>query len=225
MRAYLIGGLALAALAAVGTAHAGAPDTPEPVTSIEHFGIQVKPAPQEVLLAAHPAGLSLAQAAALRDFGWRWMNGDRSGITVNAPEHGPDSAGVYRTASAARDYLVDQGVPAMAIQIVGYDAGGDAHAPIRVSFMHYRAEGPECGLAWSNLSDTRSNVAYPEFGCAITANIAAQVADASDFLRPRPVDPTDPLRKENALNTYRSAQVTGTPLDPQADATFSSVGQ
>jgi pilus assembly protein CpaD len=226
MRASLIAGVAVAALGlGAAAARAGSPETPEPLTSIERYGIQVKPAPQEVLLAAHGSGLSLAQVAALRDFSWRWMNADRAPITVNAPEHGPDAAGVYRTASAARDYLVEQGVPPMAIQIVGYDAGGDAHAPIRVSFLHYQAQGPECGTSWSNLSDTRSNVAYPEFGCSITANIAAQVADASDFLRPRPADPTDPLRRENAINTYRAAAVTGTPMDPQADAAFSTVGQ
>jgi pilus assembly protein CpaD len=226
MRAPLIAGLALVALAAgAGAAQAGSPDAPAPLTSIERYGIQVKPAPQEVLLASHAAGLSLAQVDALRDFSYRWVNGDRGAITVGAPEHGPDSAGVYRTASAARDYLVEQGVPPMAIQIVGYDAGGDAHAPIRVSFTHYQAQGPECGQSWSNLADTRSNTSYPEFGCSITANIAAQVADASDFLRPRPADPADPLRRENALNTYRAAQVTGTPMDPQEDAAFSSVGQ
>jgi len=226
MRAPLIASLAVMALCAgAGVAKADKVVERTPVTSTEHYGIQVKLAPQELLIAAHASGLSLPQTAALRDFGWRWMNADRAPITVSAPEHGPDSAGVYRTASAARDYLIEQGVPAPAIQIVGYDAGGDEHAPIRVSFTHYEAVGPQCGLSWSNLSDTHSNTSYPEFGCSMTANVAAQVADAADFLGPRASDPTDALRRENVIVAFRQAQVTSTPMDSQANATLSSVGQ
>jgi pilus assembly protein CpaD len=226
MRAPLIASLAFAALCAgAGVAKADKPDVRTPSTPSEQYAIEVKPAPLELMIAAHASGLSMAQTIALRDFTWRWINEDRAPITVSAPEHGPDSAGVYRTASEARDYLIDQGVPAQAIQIVGYDAGGDAHAPIRVSFVHVVAQGPQCGLSWSNLSDTRSNTAYPEFGCTITANIAAQVADAADFLHPRASDPPDAGRRQGAISTYRAAAMTGTPLDPQANAALSTVGQ
>jgi pilus assembly protein CpaD len=222
MRAPLFASLALAALCAgVGAARAD----PAPLTSIENHAIEVKTAPLELMLAAHASGLSMAQTEALRDFSWRWMNGGRSPITVNAPEHGPDSAAVYRTASAARDYLIDQGVPAPAIQIVGYDASGDERAPVKIGFSHYVAEGPQCGLSWSNLSDTRSNTAYPEFGCAVTANFAAQVADSADFLHPRTTDPIDSSRREAEMGLYRSGQTTGTPLDNQANAALSTVGQ
>ena len=226
MRAKLIASLAVVALCAgAGVARADkATERPAAIES-ERYGIAVKPAPLELLIAAHASGLSLPQTAALRDFTWRWINGDRTPITVSAPEHGPDSAGVYRTASAARDFLIDQGVPAPSIEIVGYDAAGDEHAPIRVSFTHIVAEGPQCGLSWSNLSDTRSNSSYPEFGCAVTANIANQVADAADFLHPRASDPSDAVRRESVINTYRLPGVTGTPLDSQANASLSSVGQ
>ena len=226
MRATLIASVAFIALCAgAGVATAQTLQNPVPVTSTEQYGIRVKPAPLELLIAAHAAGLSVQQTVALGDFTSRWVNEDRAPITVSAPEHGPDAAGVYRTASAARDYLIAQGVPALDVQIVGYDAGGDPHAPIRVTFMHYQAEGPECGHAWSNLSDTHSNTAYPEFGCSLTANMAEQVADAADFLHPRASDPPDAMRRENAIITYRTAAVTGTPQDPQANATLSTVGQ
>ena len=231
MRPTLIASAALIALcAAVGVAQAQTPDSPmpanpTPVTSTEQYGIRVKPAPLELMIAAHAAGLSLPQTTALRDFTGRWMNEDRAPITVSAPEHGPDAAGVYRTASAARDYLISQGVPALAVEIVGYDAAGDPHAPIRVSFMHYEAEGPLCGQSWSNLSDTHSNAAYPEFGCALTANMAEQVADAADFLHPRASDPPDAMRRENVIIAYRLPSITATPQDPQANATLSTVGQ
>jgi pilus assembly protein CpaD len=226
MRAPLIASFAFVALCA-GAGAAKADKAVDGGASIpsEQYAIQVKSAPLELMIAAHASGLSLPQTIALRDFTWRWINEDRAPIIVSAPEHGPDSAGVYRTASEARDFLIEQGVPAPAIEIVGYDAAGDVHAPIRVSFEHLVAEGPQCGQSWSNLSDTRSNSTYPEFGCSITADIAAQVADAADFLHPRASDPPDPTRRETAINTYRGAGVTGTPLDAQANAALSSVGQ
>jgi pilus assembly protein CpaD len=231
MRPTLIASATLIALCVgVGAAAAQTPEgpttaNPTPVTSTEQYGIRVKPAPLELMIAAHAGGLTLPQAIALRDFTGRWMNADRAPITVSAPEHGPDAAGVYRTASAARDYLISQGVPTVAVQIVGYDAGGDPHAPIRISFMHYEAEGPQCGQSWSNLSDTHSNAAYPEFGCALTANMAEQVADAADFLHPRATDPPDAMRRENVIIAYRLPEITATPQDPQANATLSTVGQ
>jgi pilus assembly protein CpaD len=225
MRASLIAGLAVLALGVGAAAHAEKADGPAPLLSLERYGIQVKQTPEEVMIAAHASGLSVNQSEVLRDFGWRWINEDRAAVTVSAPEHGPDQAGVYRTATGARDFLIGQGVPAASIQIIGYDAGGDPRAPIKVSFVHYQAEGPVCGESWSNLSDTHRNQAYPEFGCAVTANIAAQVADAADFLHPRASGPPDALRRENVLNSYRAALVTGTPMDPQANAALSTVGQ
>jgi pilus biogenesis lipoprotein CpaD len=226
MRAPLIASLAFVALCAGASAAAADPASGHAAPiSTEQFGIQVKPSPLELMIAAHASGLSLPQTDALRDFTWRWINEDRAPITVSAPEHGPDAAGVYRTASEARDFLIEQGVPSAAIQIVGYDAAGDAHAPIRVSFEHLIAEGPQCGQSWSNLSDTHQNQTYPEFGCSITANIATQVADAADFLHPRTSEPPDAVRRENAINTYRTPGITGTPQDAQANASLSSVGQ
>jgi len=226
MRAPLIASLAFVALcAAAGVATADPADGHPAGLSSEQFGIQVKPSPLELMIAAHASGLSLPQTEALRDFTSHWINEDRAPITVSAPEHGPDAAGVYRTASEARDFLIAQGVPAAAIQIVGYDASGDAHAPIRISFAHLVAEGPQCGQSWSNLSDTHKNVAYPEFGCSITANVATQVADAADFLHPRTSEPTDAVRRENAIVAYRGPGITGTPQDVHANASLSSVGQ
>jgi pilus assembly protein CpaD len=111
------------------------------------------------------------------------------------------------------------------VRIEGYDANGDGKAPLRVSFLSYHAVGPQCGASWSDISKEASNEPYPEFGCAVTANLAAQVADPADLLHPRASDPPDALRRADVLNKYRQAQVTSTPKDPQADGTFSTVGQ
>src|SRR5581483_17094 len=96
-----------------------------PITPSERYSIQVDPSPMELKLGVHDAGISPNQADALRDFVGRWTQTDRAPITIKTPEHGPAQAAVYRTASEARAFLIDQGVDPAAVRIVGYDASGD----------------------------------------------------------------------------------------------------
>ena len=226
MRApFWAAGLALLALGACATDDAK-PTTPLPLTPSERFSIEVTPSPDELQLAAHTTGLSPAQTAALNDFIARWAAGARGAITVKAPEHGPDPAGAYRTATDTRDFLIAQGVAAADIRIVGYDAGGDAKAPVRVGYIRYEARGPQCGQSWDNLADVRSNREYAEFGCAMTANIAAQLANPEDLLHPRAMTPPDATRRENVLAEYRTGDTTSTNKDTQANGAVSTtVGQ
>jgi pilus assembly protein CpaD len=224
MRLPLIASLACLALGACASPEAPPLAQAHPITPTERYAIQVKPTPVELMLAAHSGGLSIAQAAALRDFAGRYDDADRGAITIKAPEHGPDQSEVYRTATATRDFLISQGASPGDVRIEGYDANGDGKAPVRVSFMAYQAEGPVCGTSWSDISKESNNEPYSEFGCAVTANVAAQVADAADLLHHRASDPPDALRRADVIGKYRGAAITSTPKDPQADGTFSTVG-
>ena len=219
-----------ASLACLAVAACASPETPplaqaHPITPTERYAIQVKPAPVELMLAAHSTGLSDAQADALHDFMGRYDDADRGEITIKAPEHGPDQSGVYRTATATRDFLIAHGAMPGAVRIEGYDAAGDGKAPVRVSFVTYQAQGPLCGASWSDVSKEANNEPYPEFGCALTANVAAQVANPADLLHPRASDPPDALRRSQVLDKYRQGQLTSSPKEPQADGTLSTVGQ
>ena len=55
-------------------------------------------------------------------------------------------------------------------------------------FMRYVAKGPDCGRSWSNLAAVDDNREYAEFGCALTANIAAQLGNPADLVNPRAAD-------------------------------------
>jgi pilus assembly protein CpaD len=223
MRAPLwIASLAVLSLSACATDDSH-PADPAPLTPTERYSIEVKPAPDEVQLAAHASGLSDAQVAALTDLVARWSGGTRGQLTIKAPEHGPDPSGVYRTATDARDFLIAQGIQASDVHIVGYDAQGDAHAPVRVGFMHYVAQGPQCGQSWSNLADVRSNREYDEFGCAVTANVAAELASPEDLLHPRAMTGPDAGRRETVITKYRTGDNTSTTRDSQANGAVSTV--
>lgn len=195
------------------------------LTATEHYAIDVRQAPQELKLAAHATGLSANQADALRAFVADWRQSEGGEMVLKTPEHGPDPAGAYRTANDARDFLVDQGVSGSMVRIEGYEANGDGHAPVLVGFMKYVAKGPECGRSWSNLASVDDNQEYPEFGCAVTANFAAQVGNPADLVNPRASDPQDASRRVVVLEGYRKGTTTSTPKDPQADGTLATVGQ
>jgi len=223
MRAALFS-LAAVALCGCASTQMNNEATPGAVTPIEQYAIDVKTAPLELKLAPHADGVSPAQADALRDFAGRWANSDRGMVTLRTPEHGPDPAAAYRTATAAREVLAANGVPVARVRIEGYEADGDAHAPVVASFVRYVASTARCG-AWTDMADDRVNNAYPSFGCALTANVAAQVANPADLVEPRPSTAPDAGRRQVELEKYRQGQVTSTPKDPQADGTLANVGQ
>ena len=228
MRASLwLASLSLLALCACAAdPHARKADAdPPPITPSERYAIQVQPSPIELKLAVHDGGLSPNQADALRDFSGRWMQTDRAPITIRAPEHGPAQPAVYRTATAARDFLIGQGVDPGNVRIVGYEATDDSAAPVIVGFMRYQALAPQCGRSWDNLAHVYDNQEYAEFGCAVTANMAAQIADPADLLHPRDVGPPDATRRQTVLDKYRQGTTTATAKDSQANGAVSATAQ
>lgn len=219
--------IAAISLLALGACESDRPDAGNlaAVTPTERYAINVRTAPEEMKLAAHASGLSANQADALRAFAADWRGSNGGDIAIKSPEHGPDPAGAYRTANDTRDFLISQGVSASRVRIEGYQADGDASAPITLSFTRYVAEGPRCGRAWSDLSRAGQNREYPEFGCSITANTAAQIAYPADLATLRASDRSDAGRREVVIGKYRQGAPTSTPKDSQADATVASVGQ
>ncbi|MFI4974858.1 MAG: CpaD family pilus assembly protein [Caulobacterales bacterium] len=215
--------VALLALGACASPAAKDQASTEPLTPTERFAIDVKPQTDQLRLATHASGLSDNQAAALGYLARQWFDSQGGAIVLSTPDHGGDPA--YRTAIGARESLVNQGVPAEKVRIVGYDAQGDDHAPVLVSFTRYVAKGPDCGHNWENLSATKDNRAYGNFGCAVTANLAAEIASPQDLAQPRASDPPDAGRREVVLGHYRKGDTTSTAKDTQSNGAISSAVQ
>src|SRR4051812_2420868 len=189
-------GLVLTSLAACASP-AGPETAIGPRTETERWNdrVQIESHPDEVLLALHAEGLSAAQNQALDGLLGRWLAAEAREIVVSAPV-GSEVAG--RMAMTARQRLVAMGAPAASVRVVGYDAAGAPAAPLKVGFLRFVAQVPQCG-AWDNITATRNNTAYENFGCAVTANIAAQVANPQDLLSPRAESPIDSGRRATVL--------------------------
>lgn len=213
--------LALSACASGPTAVAG-PVTPT-VLDAWAARVQIVAEPEEIRLAPHPTGMSGTQARALADFHARWTLAEGGVITVAAPL-GTEGPGAYRVSADARDFLVSQGATPDQVQLVGYDSAGAPGAPIVVGFKRYVAIAPRCG-EWSAVTRTASNEPMSNLGCAVSANIAAQVANPGDLLGARPMDPADTGRRMIVLGKYRTGETTSTAKDEQASGAVSTAVQ
>jgi pilus assembly protein CpaD len=195
----------------------------EALTPTEQFPIEVRQDPDEVRLAIHERGLSEGQQAALMALVDRWRETGGGPVTVRAPR-GPGDAQASAYANQAAQTLVDLGVPGAQIQMAGYqpkDPKGPP--PLIVGFSSYQAVGPQCGH-WDNLTSTGSNKPYANFGCANSANIAAQIANPRDLIAPRAMDPADATRRSVVLDHYRKGEITSTAKDDQATASTKPPG-
>lgn len=210
-------GLLIAALAGLaGCASAPSDQGPSKTAATETQQwvdkIKVSSAPDEIVLAPHATGLSANQSAALEDLHRRWLEAEGRELLVTAP----NASGLMAT--QIRDRLVSLGAR---VRIVGFNPTGPEDDVIRVGFLRYEAEPLKCGQRWENLTATRNNTAYDNFGCAMAANMAAQVANPEDLIRPRDTDPADPGRRDVILGKYRKGEVTSSAKEDSSSGTIS----
>jgi len=176
-----------------------------PLTPLSQYVLQVEPGVDRIALAVHDQGLSANQHEALRALVARFSAEQATVLRIEAPT-GNDPA-TSAQAYAMRDVIQSMGVPGQMIQVVGYDAP-DPRAPVLAGFEVLRAHIPDCSAEPRNLSSRFSNLPTGGFGCAVTANMAAQIADPRDIRGPRALQPADSGRAAVVFARYRQGQLT-----------------
>ena len=187
------------------------------LTPTEQYAIEVRQQPDEIRLAPHPTGLSAAQEAALAELSSRWRAAGSGTITIQAPSNADAGA----TVEASRAALITLGANPEEVRVVSYQAPQDAPASVIVGYAAFKAVGPQCGQIWDDMSNDRANRTYANYGCAVTANVAAQIGSPRDLLQPRTMTPADAARRSVVLDKYRKGEIVSSPKDPQSDATLS----
>jgi len=179
---------------------------PIPLTPVSRFSMQVEPGVDRIALAVHEQGLSANQQNALLDIVDRFASQQAGVIRVEAPS-GQDVV-ANDLAWRVKDVLQQIGVPSHQVEVVAYDAP-DPRAPVLVGFETIRPRIPQCGRQWGNLARTGSNQSSANFGCAVNANLAAQIADPRDIVTPRTMSPADAGRRGVVFDNYRKGDQTG----------------
>lgn len=184
---------------------------PPPVNPLAQYSLQVEPGLDRIALAVHDSGLSTTQRAALGDLAGRYLNAGADWLRIEAPA-GDDPAATAQ-AYAVRDALQTLGVPGERIMLIGYSAP-DPRAPVLAGFEVLRPVIPNCASQPRAMEGSSSNRSAPGFGCALTANMAAQIANPRDIQIPRTMTPAETGRSAVVFAKYRSGEITSAEQEP-----------
>ena len=208
----------MAALALGGCASLTAGDPNAPLTPLSQYVLQVEPGLDRIALAVHDSGLSPNQGGALRDLAARHRVAGAGVIVVQAPDGGDPAAGA--AAWAIRASLAAAGVPEHMIQVAAY-AAPDPRAPILVGFETLRPRIPNCALEQGPREGRVSNQSSRGLGCAVTANMAAQIANPRDIIQPRDMPPAETGRAATVFANYRQGNRTSGAQEELVDGRIS----
>lgn len=219
---YAGAGSALAALLLLGACTTPAsglkPGETPPVNPGERYKMQAEQTPDEIRLGQHPDGLSDHQRAALVDYARGYIEAGGDEVVIRTPQGGGEAAA--RMAQGAKAVLEQAGLSEQEIKLDVY-AADTPGAAVRIVYQRWRAKPIVCGQSWNDLTKTRDNQAQSNFGCAVTANMAAQIADPRDINGPRTMSPADADRRSVVIDHYRKGEVTAAQADDKARATIS----
>ena len=177
-----------------------------------------------VRVARGARGLSPAQRATVIEFMAHAKSADagNSKLVINVPSGSANEIASMNAVADMRSILADAGFSESAVSIQPYFAEGDPQPPVRISYVRYVAEGPDCGRWPSNLAETSRNLNYENFGCAQQKNLAAMVANPADLLGPRTMTPANADRRDTTYSKYIKGDPSGADRGPDDRATPSS---
>lgn len=173
--------------------------------------VSQKPAHMKVRVARGSTGLTPAQRADVLDFAGRWRATDagNSRLVIAAPSGSANEVAAMHAVQDIRGLLDENGFQESSISVEAFHDDADPQPAIRVSYLRYVAEAPECGNWPTNLADQKDNVPYANFGCATQRNFAAQIANPADLLGPRSETARPGERRGTHWDKYVKGEPTG----------------
>jgi pilus assembly protein CpaD len=155
------------------------------------------------------SGLDLRQKEDIRSFARDYMTNGQGPLIAYLPADS-QTAGTNSGLKGIRQTLAGGGASGR-LQIAHYHAGPGQAAPIKLAFARLKAETPSpCGYEHDEIVPSRfsANAANPQannFGCTFQRNLAAQVADPRDLVRPRQEGPIDVDKRLAGIERNREA--------------------
>lgn len=179
-------------------------DRYRPNTVAERYPITVKKMPVKTGIVAPGGALKPDQVNAVIMFANRARTESLSGISVKYPSGG---AKARASAEEVVTVLANQGIPEGMIRVTSYP--GSISQPIQMSYSRKVAVTKECGDWSRNLASESANRLPPNFGCSFQHNVAAMVANPSDFEQPRAMSPVMASNRSAVMNVYVANETAG----------------
>jgi pilus assembly protein CpaD len=160
-------------------------------------------------------GLSPGQRADLVAFARSSRAADvgNSRLVIAAPSGSANETTAITAVREIGGLLQAEGIVDTDIAVEPYMAEGAASPPIKVSFLRYVAEGPECGVWPTNLAHEPKNLPMANFGCANQKNLAAMISNPADLVSPRTMTPRPAERRLVTWEKYVKGEVTSARKD------------
>jgi pilus assembly protein CpaD len=173
--------------------------------------VSQQPAVLNLRISPNADGLTPAQRSRVLEFAnhSRASDSGNSRIVISAPGGSANEGAAMQAADDARQLMLESGYSPTTIAVEAYRASG-RDAPLRLSYMRYVAEAPNCGQDWSqNLARNYQNTPWPNMGCAEQRNLAVMVANPADLLGPRTMTSRDSNRRDDMYSKYVKGQPLG----------------
>lgn len=212
----LIAALSLSACATTGTGKVAKLE--QPVLPTEQFPLQAQSMTKSISLRINPNGLSTNQRTALDQVAAKanWINGEPVNVEII-------TSGDPRAVSAGRmisGYLSERAVSDDNLtQVSVQEQPADI---VTINTVYYRARTYACNETWENLTATRNNEPYKNFGCAVNSNMAAMIADPRDLDAPAAATSTDATRKADIIGKFQKGEKTSSATDDSAKGSISN---
>ena len=193
----------------------------------ERHPIAVKQSEVTLDLAVYrgASGLNPSQRDQLYAFLRDYKSQGAERLLIRAPSGGANETATLRAYDEVRKAVRGAGIDPAAVALEPYFANSDPAAPLRISYLEFVAEPPDCPDWSEDIGRDPQNMPWPNKGCATQRNLAASVADARDLLGPRDETARPGERRDVVWGKYIAGQPTISIRAPSEHANASEVSQ
>jgi len=171
------------------------------------------------------SGLNHSQRDQLYTFLWDYKSQGAERLLIRAPSGGANETAALRAYDEVRRAMRRAGIDPATVVLEPYFANSDPAAPLRISYVQFFAEPPDCPDWSEDIGRDPRNMPWPNKGCATQRNLAASVADARDLLGPRGETPRPGERRDVVWGKYVAGQPTISIRAPSEHANASEVSR
>jgi pilus assembly protein CpaD len=166
----------------------------------------------DVFVTGH-ANLDGRQRDDIRSFAAEYRQSGQGAILAQVPAGSRNDSAAHFIMTRVNDILGESGLPASYVALTTYPVADPfVAAPIRLSFTRLTAQvNSPCGtwprdLGVSDVRQGNGNETYWNLGCAMQANVAAQVSDPVDLVRGRSEGRPDSIRRGKVIEAIREGK-------------------
>jgi pilus assembly protein CpaD len=171
------------------------------------------------------SGLNPSQRAQLYSFLREYKSQGAESLLIRAPSGGANETAAQRAYDEIRSAMRGAGIDPAAVALETYFANSDPAAPLRISYLQFVAQPPDCPDWSEDIGRDPQNTPWPNKGCATQRNLAASVADARDLLGPRGETPRPGERRDVVWGKYIAGEPTISKRAPSEHANASEVSR